>query len=94
MDLKMGTQILYIPSHVKVYGSVVERLDHPDVEAGFVTGKCPSSESYFCRYWSKHAPHELRTTANSEATPPECIRVYDTHEQIEVDVLLGKLGYT
>jgi hypothetical protein len=59
--LTRGTQVLYVPMHA--HGDT----NHPDCEAGFVTSV--RGDVVFCRYWSKHAPGELRTKANSEATP-------------------------
>lgn len=59
--LTRGTQILYVPMHAQ------GDTNHPDVEPGFVTSQ--RGDVVFCRYWSKHAPGELRTKANSEATP-------------------------
>jgi hypothetical protein len=38
----------------------------------------------FCRYWSKSYPAELRTRANSEATPADRLIVKDTRPQEEV----------
>jgi len=58
--IQRGTQIAYIPPHA-------DGVTHQDVEFGFVTSVRGSIA--FCRYWSKHHPGELRTKANSEATP-------------------------
>ena len=56
-----GTQILYVPMHAQ------GDTNHPDCEAGFVTSV--RGDVAFCRYWNKRLPAELRTKANSEATP-------------------------
>lgn len=79
--MERGTQIAYIPHHAN--GDVT----HPDVEFGFVTsvGKGVA----FCRYWSRHRLDELRTTANSEATPLECIKILESHPQQEVEEALN-----
>ena len=58
-----GTQIIYIPTHAKGF------IRHQDVEIGFVTSLGRNGDVAFCRYWSKSNPDELRTKANSEATP-------------------------
>lgn len=79
-DLQPGTQIIYVPDQAN------NSLDHPDCEEGFVT----SAKEYgaFCRYWSKHYPGHLRTTANSEMTRFENLVIMDTHPQEEVNLLL------
>lgn len=56
-----GTQIAYVPNHAN------GKLDHPDVEFGFVMSR--GDDVHFCRYWVRGAPGMLRTLANSEATP-------------------------
>ena len=61
-QLYTGCQIACVPDHC-------ESLSDPDVEFGFVFKRGPDDESVFCRYWSKHEPHKLRTIANSELTP-------------------------
>jgi hypothetical protein len=82
--LKPGTQILYMPMHVR------GDEDHPDVEAGFVTSHT-QPDVVFCRYWNKYYPNELRTKANSERTPLWCIKEKDTRPQAVVDALLAEL---
>ena len=64
--LKPGTQIVYIPTHAE------GNENHPDCESGFVTSV--RGDIAFCRYWRNGIEpsgyySELRTTANSEATP-------------------------
>lgn len=76
-DLNPGTQIIYVPrppSSIK------------DCEEGFVTSV--TENGAFCRYWSKTYPERLRTMANSELTPFECLVIKDTHPQTEVDFWL------
>lgn len=81
--LTRGTQILYVPMHA--HGDT----NHPDVEAGFVTSV--RGDVAFCRYWSKYAPGELRTKANSEATPLAAIVVRDTVPQHQVTAALAAI---
>jgi hypothetical protein len=63
-DFKPGDQIVYMPDHAN------NNLNHPDVQIGFVMSM--KDDFAFCRYWrgtyGKPIP-ELRTKANSEATP-------------------------
>ena len=90
----MGDQIIYIPNHVDDGdGPLDAPVDHPDVEAGFVTGTGSAGKSYFCRYWSKTFPGTLRTMANSELTPASRLRRYDTVAPAVVRGWLRKLGY-
>lgn len=83
--MQRGTQIIYIPYHAK--GSIIygQEEKHPDAEPGFVFGKCPKPEFVYCRYWNKLYPFELRTKANSEATPIDCLFIKDTKPQYIID---------
>jgi hypothetical protein len=85
-QFKRGDQVARIPDHA-------DNIDHPDVEFGFVTGKAVSyPPNYaFVRYWSKQTPNELRTKANSEATPVENLVKYQSKSQEEIDELLKTL---
>jgi len=78
--MKPGTQIIYVPMHAE------GDTEHPDSEAGFVTSL--RDDFAFCRYWNKYHPGELRTKANSEATPFYCLVIQDTRPQAEVDQAL------
>lgn len=78
---RRGTQIIYVPQHAGI------DLNHKDVEAGFVTSTRRNNEGkciVFCRYWSKSYPTELRTRANSEATPAGRLIEKDTRPQEEI----------
>jgi hypothetical protein len=83
----VGDQIAYIPHHAE--GDV----NHPDVELGFVTGATQGGNAYFCRYWRKERLGVLRTVANSESTPVDCMVRVDSVDQTIVDRLLVELGY-
>ena len=79
--LKRGTQIVYIPMHAN------GDINHPDVEMGFVTSM-RDYDTAFCRYWSKYHPGELRTKANSEATPVDMLVEHESVPQTMVDQAL------
>ena len=81
--IQRGTQIAYIPLHAE------DDIAHPDVEVGFVTSV--HGNIAFCRYWSKFAPDELRTKANSEATPMDRIRPYFSKPQSQIEKLLDEI---
>ena len=83
--MKRGTQIAYIPDHAN------GDLDHPDVEAGFVTSWREGDQAAYCRYWSKVNPDELRTKANSELTPCRYLEEIDSCPQWRVDAELEKI---
>jgi len=74
MHLYEGMQIAYVPRHAQVKGNdgcFQWDSTHPDVEYGFVTSW--RGDTVFCRYWRKGQPGVLRTTANSEGTPVDCL---------------------
>lgn len=83
----VGDQIAYIPHHAE------ENIMHYGVELGFVTGATKGGDAYFCRYWHKAQPGVLRTVANSESTPADCMARVDSVDQSIVDRLLVELGY-
>ncbi|HEC66840.1 MAG TPA: hypothetical protein ENI23_16315 [bacterium] len=78
-NLKPGTQIIYVPSHA-------DGPYHKDAEPGFVTSV--TEHNAFCRYWNKHCPDLLRTTANSEGTPFDRIFIIDTRKQSLVNKIM------
>jgi len=84
MKLKKGDQIYYVPDHAT-------GPDHPDSEQGFVVRQTPDpkGETFFCRYYWKQRPEELRTTANGESTHIRNIVKKDHRPQssIEADIL-------
>jgi len=78
--METGTQIAYIPQHAE------GKIDHPDVEFGFVMDELPEQEAHRCRYWRQNVKHpatmdDLRTRANSESTPNECLVEYMSVDQ-------------
>jgi len=85
MNFKKGDQIVYIPNHAK-------DMFHPDAEFGFITG-FTLGESAFCRYWLNPDRTELRTTANSEATPIDMFHRCDLKSQELINEMLMKFGY-
>lgn len=73
-----GEQIAYVPTHARVYFEDAKTDDdwlwsvaHPAAEFGFVTSQ--RGDTVFCRYWRKGHPGDLRTVANSEGTPADCL---------------------
>ncbi len=78
---KRGDQVIYVPSHA-------DGIDHPDAEKGFVTSLAPNRTSAFCRYWNKANPKELRTKANSEATPINMLVKSNSRPQSIITLLL------
>jgi hypothetical protein len=84
--LERGMQIIYVPDHAD------NDLFHKDCQPGFVTSV--SDKFAFCRYWRKNLngtialPPDLRTKANSEATPFRLLRIVESVDQIEVEKAL------
>ena len=83
MALTRGTQILYVPMHA--HGDT----NHPDCEAGFVTSV--RGDVAFCRYWSRSTPGELRTKANSEATPVDALVERWSVPQAQIEAALREI---
>lgn len=79
INFKPGDQIVYIPDHA-------DDPDHPDSEKGFVTSV--TDKCVFCRYWNKYNPGQLRTIANSEATPAQNLIKMNTQPQGYINQLL------
>lgn len=79
MELKPGTQIIYVPYHA--HGDI----DHRDAQAGFVTSVREDGTA-LCRYFYKDGT--LRTAANSERCDIAMLVVRDTRPQSIIDELL------
>lgn len=75
-SINSGLQIIYVPIHI-----LITNVTHPDAESGFIYSKCLQDGLIFCRYWSKINLNELRTKANSEATPIWRLVIKDTRPQ-------------
>jgi len=88
--LKPGTQIAYVPNHVK--GDV----NHKDVQFGFIAKKMNGDLGWFCRYWLNKkywkdpAFPELRTVANSEGTDERNLVQHISVPQPIVDAWMKK----
>jgi hypothetical protein len=95
---KRGTQIICVPRHlrhvVEAYSDDPEEmLKHDGIEFGFVDKLHSDGKAVWCRYWSKYDRGELRTKANSEATPIEMLRWRDTYPQSVVDSAIKRYLY-
>lgn len=76
-----GTQIAYIPLHAE------GDISHPDCEFGFVTSSriLPDGPRvYWCRFWYKNRPGELRTIRNSERVYAWQLR---KHESVKLETV-------
>ncbi len=82
--MNRGTQIAYIPMHA------YKKIEHPDVEFGFVTTHKPEHGYTFCRYWRRGEPGVLRTLTNSECTPSDMIVEHILVDQSLVDSMIEK----
>jgi hypothetical protein len=76
MPFRLFEQVAYVPLHaLGVSGRV--NLEHRDVEFGFImaipAANEDGSQDYLCRYWRRGFLGELRTVANSERTPGDCL---------------------
>ena len=82
-NLPKGTQIAYIPTHAE------GDINHPDVEFGFIVRQAQDGD-YFCRYWNKRYPDELRTKSNWEKTPKGNLLLYASHPKTVIDGTIFK----
>jgi hypothetical protein len=84
---KPGTQVLYIPRHA--HGD----LNHPDVEAGFVTSAHKVNQVAYvcCRFWANDGSNRLRTLSCSECCNPNNLYIKDTRPQRRVDDWIAHL---
>jgi hypothetical protein len=85
IKFKHGDQIAYIPTHAN------GEITHPDVEFGFVTSETLDGGDYFCRYWRKGHPGQLRTVSNSERTPGDRLRKWTSVIQQVVDEVMASI---
>ena len=106
LDIEPGTQIVYIPTHIqdkyapkgeigRVGGMPTEVLtevtSYNGVQCGFVFREHSKGwqTGVFCRYF--YPDGTLRTRANSELTPLDCLFVHVSRSQGEVDQLLKRI---
>ena len=93
--LKVGTQVAYVPSHVREEcGDDWDRMiEHDDTEFGFVSSWRDGSDSLpvvFCRFWSKHWMAGIRTVANSEGCEWKDLELYNSHADFEVQKVIER----
>lgn len=100
MILNRGTQVVYVPSHIRMRDRLSYPFNYPNgAQPGFVlagpTGTQPGAifeHSYFIRYWmleNGHPINELRTKANSESTPTRLLIVENSVDQLWVDAWIA-----
>lgn len=96
----VGTQVVYVPSHIPWEHALTSRfLKYPSgAQPGFIVSEINDDNCYFVRYWRYN--HEtglyetsLRTRANSELTPSNLLMLMDTFAQAIVKQWLKSLGY-
>jgi len=82
--LTPGTQIAYVPSHVREYEDPEEWLTHKDTEFGFATSQ--KNGRVFCRYWYPgREGNVLKTLSYSAPTSYEDLIVAHKVDQDIVD---------
>jgi len=85
-----GTQIAYVPMHVREMEEAEEWTHHKDTQLGFVTGH--NGSAVFCRYWKFGFEGTiLRTLSCSEATDYEDLIVHHAVDQYYVDAWMEEL---
>ena len=63
---------------------------HPDAEFGFVNG-VSSTGGYFCHFWRKGEPGELRTVTGAIMTPAACLAPYHLVDQSVVEAAIERI---
>lgn len=85
-ELRVGVQVAYVPAQAK------RRLDHPDVQFGFVTSVYPERNAVYCRFWLKGKEGEaLKSSTDSERVVPNLLVQYDRVEPTLVANLMSLL---
>ncbi len=79
-----GDQVAYTPPHV------AGNLHHSSTEFGFVMSPAGPGH-YWCRFWRRGHLGELRTTANSEIAPADCLVAHDSVAPVRVDEAIGMI---
>jgi len=92
--LQRGDQVAYVPPHAQKRTDAPKHWRtwdpaHPDVEFGFVTSQ--NEQFVFCRFWLPGQPGVLRTTANSEGAPRNCLVKHISVEQDVIDAALEQI---
>lgn len=88
--LKVGTQIIYVPEHVRSAcgNNMSKMIAHQDAEFGFVSSW--NDDTVFCRFWSNHFMGALRTLANSEGCNRRDLELHSRYHQAIIDVTIKK----
>ena len=90
-DIKPGTQIVYVPSHLRDQIKIpADYWKVEGVEFGFVTSV--RNDVAFCRYFYSKTSEALRTIANSEATPLFLLDVYYHHRDNLINSLMKMIS--
>lgn len=98
-NLRRGTQVVYVPSHLIEDGIVVtdefvkkHETDHTGTQMGFVTSTKPEVNTAYVRYYySKNlAGGTLRTKMNSEGTPFEYLYLFNHRNQEMIEQALER----
>lgn len=79
-----GDQVAYTAPHL------AGNLCHPDAEFGFVMAPAGPGH-YWCRFWRRGHLGELRTVANSEIAPADCLVAHDSVAPVRVDEAIGMI---
>lgn len=90
-DLKVGLQVMYVPSHIRERHNFNpdSYLSSPETEIGFVSS-WRGGDVVFCRFFWKRTL-DLRTVANSEGCSLDDLFAVNYYPQEHVDATIGMM---
>lgn len=89
-EFEPGTQVAHIPD------PTTQDINDPCVELGFIVAQAPGNQdspAWFCRFWWKGDPGNLRTINNSEYVYERNLVKHDSVPQKQVYDIMRSMGY-
>lgn len=86
--LKVGTQVAYIPPHVReeCEGNWDCIFLHPETEFGFISSW--NKKAVFVRFWDSRLLQTVRTLSCSESCSYEDLELYNSHSIYKVESVI------
>ena len=91
VDLKVGLQVMYAPSHIRSRHDFAPEiyLESPETEIGFVSS-WRGGDVVFCRFFLQRTL-ELRTVANSEGCSLDDLFIVNYYPQERIDAMVDAM---
>jgi hypothetical protein len=94
--LTPGTQVVYIPQHIRESVDPDKWLKHPAAEWGFVVHSGKWAQTVYCRFWELPEYHEnmydLKQQRESVLVSARLLLIAHLADQEVVDTLVGVCG--